>query len=644
LIEMVAARALLQTSEYSDTEAELRSCVRDLLALSNLPLLWVKANARQIADSLAQLAVSMLDADFACVILHDPKLEITHCHERAPSEPIHLALVREKYRPNSQFEIEHGLGRLGAVCLPIGRDAGSGLVTFSRRTAFPSDTERMMLRVASNQAAIAINRWKSEVQLSEQARILEQLNQTETALYAFTDRLFRADVPGDIYQAGLDAILQILRCDRASILLFDDSSVMRFVASRAVSDDYRRAVEGHSPWNLEDVVTSPICIRDIEEDGALSEELKDALRAEGIAALAFVPIFAGGAIAGKFVAYYDTLHSFTPKELDGASTVARQLGFGLERLRAERATQRLATIVENSDDAIISKNLDGIILTWNAGAEHIFGYKSEEVVGKAVTILMPPDRVDEEPKFLERLRRGERIEHYETVRRRKDGTLIDISLTVSPVRDSAGRIVAASKIARDITKQKRAAEAEKVLARELKHRTTNLLAVIQSMAHNSLSGCSSVDDARMTFEGRLQALARTFRQLTESNWGGASLHEIVREALEPFAARVTIAGASVMLGAKDAQNFALAVHELATNATKYGALSNDTGRVNIAWVTRGTGSASCLTFQWQERGGPLAAPPKRQGFGTTLLRAIFPKMELKYLAAGLICEIQASLE
>ena len=130
-----------------------------------------------------------------------------------------------------------------------------------------------------------------------------------------------------------------------------------------------------------------------------------------------------------------------------------------ERKCAEQAAEHLASIVESSDDAIVSKDLDGIIRTWNRGAERLFGYKAAEVIGRPITILIPPDRLDEEPGILARIRRGERVDHYETVRRHKDGSLIDISLTVSPMRDAKGAIVGASKIARDITERKRAEEA-----------------------------------------------------------------------------------------------------------------------------------------------------------------------------------------
>ena len=498
---MVATRALLQNSENYGSDRELRRCVRDLVALSSLPALWTKANASQIAESVAMLAVSILDADFACVFLRDPQVESVHCHHRSDERTIDFAPIRERYRPNSMFEIEdRDQGRLRATCVPLGREPGSGLVALSRRPDFPTDTEQTLLRVAANQAAVAIQRWKFEANVAEQARVLQQLKETETGLYKFTDRLFRAEADHEIYEAGLDAIVRILRCDRASILLFDEQGRMRFVAWRDLSDQYRTAVDGHSPWKPGDRFAEPISIEDIEKADDLSEELKAIVRRERIGALAFIPIFARGKVAGKFMAYYDAPHAFEKREIDAGTTIARQLGFGLERLRAEETTRRLAAIVETSDDAIISKNLDGVIQTWNRGAASIFGYTAEEVVGKPVTILMPPERYDEEPGILARLRRGERIDHYQTVRRRKDGRLIDISLSVSPIRNNAGRIVAASKIARDITEQKRAEAA----LRDSERRLQDLIAAIPAAIYTTdASGkITYYNEAAVEFSGR----------------------------------------------------------------------------------------------------------------------------------------------
>ncbi len=130
-----------------------------------------------------------------------------------------------------------------------------------------------------------------------------------------------------------------------------------------------------------------------------------------------------------------------------------------ERRRAERATGLLAAIVDSSDDAIVSKNLDGIITSWNKGAERIFGYTAEEAVGQHITLIIPDERLEEEADILGRLKRGERVDHFQTVRRRKDGSRLDVSLTISPVRDSSGRIIGASKVARDVTAQRHAADA-----------------------------------------------------------------------------------------------------------------------------------------------------------------------------------------
>src|SRR5690606_27131850 len=141
----------------------------------------------------------------------------------------------------------------------------------------------------------------------------------------------------------------------------------------------------------------------------------------------------------------------------------------------EETSDWLTEIVASCDDAIISKNLDGIFMTWNRAAERIFGYTPEEVIGQPATILIPPERLNEEPYILERIRQGQRVEHYETVRLRKDGERIDISLTVSPVKNAAGKIIGVSKIARDITERKRHEERIVILAREAEHRTKNVL-------------------------------------------------------------------------------------------------------------------------------------------------------------------------
>jgi PAS domain S-box-containing protein len=166
---------------------------------------------------------------------------------------------------------------------------------------------------------------------------------------------------------------------------------------------------------------------------------------------------------GKWVASLwcsdDKPHDWTDQEIGLLEGIAERAWAAVERLRAEEVKSKLAAIVESSDDAIVSKDLNGIIASWNKGAEKIFGYTAEEVIGKSITIIIPDDRTDEEEKILSRIRRGESVDHFETVRQRKDGELLDISLTVSPVRDSNGNVIGASKVARDITARNRAERA-----------------------------------------------------------------------------------------------------------------------------------------------------------------------------------------
>ena len=160
----------------------------------------------------------------------------------------------------------------------------------------------------------------------------------------------------------------------------------------------------------------------------------------------------------------------------------------LEQSTPQDAFRFFAAIVEFSDDAIITKDLTGIITSWNPGATRLFGYAPEEVIGKPISILIPPEREDEEPNILARLQQGQRIDHYETVRRRKDGTLLHISLTVSPVRNSEGRIVGASKIARDITERKRAEE-------ELRQTRQQLIVTNQNLEERVLQRTASLQAA-----------------------------------------------------------------------------------------------------------------------------------------------------
>ncbi|HLJ92109.1 MAG TPA: PAS domain S-box protein [Gemmataceae bacterium] len=177
---------------------------------------------------------------------------------------------------------------------------------------------------------------------------------------------------------------------------------------------------------------------------------------EGLHGAFGAPVLSGSELLGVIEFFSREIRDPDPDLLEMMATIGSQIGQFMDRKASEETLRRLAAIVESSDDAIISKNLDGIITSWNRGAERLYGYTAGEVVGRPVSLLMPPDHQDDFPTLMERLERGERIEHYETVRVAKDGRRIDVSLTISPLRDAQGKIVGASKIARDITERKRA--------------------------------------------------------------------------------------------------------------------------------------------------------------------------------------------
>jgi PAS domain S-box-containing protein len=197
----------------------------------------------------------------------------------------------------------------------------------------------------------------------------------------------------------------------------------------------------------------------------------------------------------------------------------------------------------------------------------------------------------------------------------------------------------------DYLERKRADEIEATLVREIQHRSNNLLAVIQTIASRSLSGRKgyTLAKAKKAFEARLHALARTNQQLTKSNWSGVSLSEIVRLELQPFAERAIVDGADITLSPQHAQSFSLALHELTTNAAKYGALSKRRGKVGISWLLMSQNKNNSLKFRWQESGGPPVIVPTRHGFGTTLVKATFPYARIDYAVEGLSCEIDVPL-
>lgn len=383
---------------------------------------------------------------------------------------------------------------------------------------------------------------------------------------------------------------------RASILLLDaDGTHLRHGAAPSLPDAYNAAIDGIAigeavgSCGTAAYTGTPVVVSDIATD-PLWTDYKDLALEHGLRACWSTPIIsAAGEILGTFAMYYDEPRHPSEKDQQLVAFATRTAALFIERKHADELRARLAAIVESSDDAIVSKDLNGIVMTWNAGAQRLFGYTAEEAVGRPITIIIPPDRLDEEPQILQRIRRGERVDHFETIRQRKDGTTLDISLTISPIVDSRGTIVGASKIARDIT-ERRVLERQKdafigIAAHELRTPVTGIKAYAQLLARRlrRTGDAASVDTLEKldTQVDRLNGLIEDLLDVTRIQSGAlpyrpapfdlrALLAEVIDETqrtttqhqiVTDYAAPVTLVG--------DRNRIGQVVTNLLTNAIKY---------------------------------------------------------------------------
>jgi PAS domain S-box-containing protein len=343
------------------------------------------------------------------------------------------------------------------------------------------------------------------------------------------------------------------------------------------------------------------------------------------------PLHASGARAEILASA--ALFGYTPREQQRDQTVAQRTarasgsrsdaGVVPLPLAAEPRQAWLAALVESSFDAILSKNLDGTITSWNAAAERMYGYPAADVIGRSIELIVPEDRLAELRDMDAQLARGERVLPLETERLTRDGRRIEVQLTMSPILDEQGRVIGASGIGRDITERRRSEQRQRRLIEELNHRVRNTLAIAQSLATQTLRHSPSPEPFAAAFQGRLTALARTHTLLAEASWEGVRLQALIHAQLDPYRPadpdRVTIAGADPALGSEPALALGLALHELSTNATRHGALRSPSGRLEITAEVVTDGEGRRLLLTWRERGGPRVDRTAKPGFGRTLI-------------------------
>ncbi len=319
---------------------------------------------------------------------------------------------------------------------------------------------------------------------------------------------------------------------------------------------------------------------------------------------------------------------------------------GAALLGLNDAAALLAAIVASSNDAILSKTLDGTITSWNAATGQLLGYSAAEIIGRSVRTLIPEDRQHEEDMILERIAAGERIENYETQRKHKNGGVVDVSVTISPVRNLDGKVVGASKIIRDITPRKISEQRIQLLLREVNHRSKNMLALVQAIARQTVPADQT--EFLADFIGRINSLAISQDILIDGDRGGMTVTELVGGQLHPFETagqgRIRMEGPALEMNAAAAQLLGMALYELVTNAARYGALSERTGSVRIRWHETG----DRFRLEWMERGGPPVTPPTRLGYGNKVLttmieRGLSAVVSLDFVSDGLTWRLDCPL-
>jgi len=267
--------------------------------------------------------------------------------------------------------------------------------------------------------------------------------------------------PNTILQTLADTILEVLSCGSAGISLLTSDGGTRFYWP-AIAGIWKSHIGGGTPRNFGpcgDVLdrNRSLLFKHVERRYTYFQPVQPAVE-EALLAPFYI---AGTAVGTVWAIMHDDARQFDAEDKRQLEALAKFTSAAYQTVLTLDRSRQMAAIVASSDDAIVSKDLNGIIRSWNQGAERLFGYKADEAVGKPIRLIIPDDRQDEERDILERLRRGERVDHFETLRKRKDGGLLHISLTISPVKDDLGRVVGASKVARDITDRKEADRARK---------------------------------------------------------------------------------------------------------------------------------------------------------------------------------------
>ena len=481
--------------------------LRDVLALATLPAIWIGAEPRRLAESLAAALYATLEPElvFVCVegAAGAPRVPVVQIGRHTTDATLAHALCERitawarEHDPDELLVVAHpsGNGELRFAVHGIGFNASLGVVAAAFAYG-PRPFQHTLLGLSATQAATAA---QNAVLVASLRESVAQRQRAEDALaasirhkdtlYALTDRLYRSTRIEDVYDVAMDAILAGLQCDRAAVLLFDAEGVMRFVASRGLSESYCQAVEGHTPWSGQETDPQPICVGDVVP-ADIPPPLVQTILGEGIHALAFIPLVQRGRLIGKFMTYYDAPHRFDDAELGLALAIARHIAFGLERTRAveelRENERRFREMIDALPAAIYTTDAQGWLTHFNPAAVSFSG--RQPVLGKdrwcvSWKLFHPDGRpmAHDACPFAIALTQGRVVHGAEAIAELPDGTRRWFTPFPTPIRDAAGRVVGGINMLVDITDRKRAEEMEKRRTEEIRRLADEKAALVTQL-------------------------------------------------------------------------------------------------------------------------------------------------------------------
>lgn len=530
-------------------------------------------------------------------------------------------------------------------------------VTVARQLGFSLERAKAE---ADRQEAQAI-RADSERRLADELSAAKRLQETSAAFVLEGDS-------SALYEKILDAAISVMDSDFGSMQVHypdhGSGGQLRLISFRGFNPraaTFWEWVHAHSESTCGRALRTGerVICRDVRTCDFMQGTEDQAIYLQtGILAVQTTPLLSrSGHLLGMISTHWRKPHEPSLSDLHRLDVLARQAADLIERSRAEKMLrerqERLRAVFNSPTIGVAVLTPDGRFIETNQAFSKLSGYDADELRAIDSLGLTHPDDRTAMRELLDSMLDGSRSDFVIEKRYlRKDGSVIWVQNSVSLTHDEAGRPLHLVKLIQDISERKVAEKRQRLLIDEINHRVKNTLATVQSFASQSLRNASSLAEGRAAFEARLIALSKSHDVLTRQHWEGADLADVVSDALAPYRGRpgkdrFRIEGEPLRLRPKAVLALSLAFHELATNAVKYGALSEDSGSVSIRW--RVDPRSSRFKLVWKESGGPAVRPPARRGFGSRLVERglaqdIGGNVRLTFNHPGAVCSIDAPLQ